>query len=74
LKPELIVTLRTILIIPAAILGWLTALFLSLRLDYYRTVLFFPEGVLAGSECYLDSWDRLPLWFLEPLRLELWLI
>lgn len=55
-------TLRYILIIPTTISAWLSALFISLRVEYYRAVLFCPEGYREGSDCYVESWEMWPLW------------
>jgi len=58
-------TLRYILILPAAITAWLLALFLSLRIEFYRAVLLCPEGFREGADCYIEDWVLWPTWLVS---------
>jgi hypothetical protein len=57
-------SLRYLLIIPSAIVGWFAAFFISLQLEHVRTVVFCPENLRDGTNCYAAGWEMLPIWLI----------
>lgn len=57
--------LRYTAILPVTVIAWVFALFVTLRINFYRTILFCPENVRAGTDCYLVDWVTYPWWLVS---------
>lgn len=56
--------LRYIMVLPAALLGWVAGALITLQLDYLRVVLWCPPSLREGQDCYAEGWDIFPTWLL----------
>ena len=57
--------LRYLSILPCSIVAWMAALFVSLRMEYCRAIVFCPDGMREGSDCYAEEWVRWPVWLIS---------
>ena len=58
-------TLRYIAIFPGTVLAWILALFITLRINLYRAILFCPENAREGADCYVVGWVTYPWWLVS---------
>ncbi len=54
--------LRIILTLPAAILGWYSAVITRVMVELIRVYLFCPDDTGRGAECYASGWESYPYW------------
>ncbi|MCO1334787.1 hypothetical protein MO867_10590 [Microbulbifer sp. OS29] len=57
--------MRKLLPVPAAILAWCLAVYLTLLFDEWYVLSFCPHGMHEGSVCYEEGWELWPTWIVS---------